>query len=263
MRRFKIALSFSGQNRDMVHKIAEALAGIYDESSILYDKFHSAEFARPNLDLHLQNLYENESDLIVVFTCDSYDEREWCGIEWRAIRSLLNSRTNDDRIMFVKCGEGTIDGMFGTIDGYIDSAEVSLDYIIECIVKKQSAFENTDLFNYINYKAKIENEFTNEIKIVINGEVQNFIGKVIDIKHWVDRSPMISTIAGNLIFKIKSNDFTKHIKFNDKFILSQNVWKIIGVDDTDNKVITVTCEKELKGPYDDMDSKIANKNYIS
>lgn len=197
MSRFKIALSFSGKNRDIVQNIAESLAEIYDKSSILYDMFHRAEFARPNLDLHLQNLYKNESELIVVFICDTYNEREWCGIEWRAIRELLNNKTNDDRIMFVKCGEGSVDGVFGTLDGYIDSAVVPISDIINDIVKRQAALENTDLFNYINY---IKNGFTNEIKIVINGEIQDFIGKVIDIKHWVDHSPMISTVAGSLIF---------------------------------------------------------------
>lgn len=259
MRRFKIALSFSGKNRDIVQKIAEGLAEVYGESRVLYDMFHRAEFARPNLDLHLQNLYKNESDLIVIFICDSYNAREWCGIEWRAIRELLNSKTSDDRIMFVKCGEGSIDGVFGTLDGYIDSAEVSLRDIISDIIKRQAALENPDLFNYISYT---ENEFINKIKIVINGEIKDFNGKVINIKHWVNHSPMISTAAGSLIFKIRSNDFSKFIKFNDKFILSQSVWKIIGIDDTDDQAITVTCEKELIGPYDDMESKIANKNYI-
>ena len=57
--------------------------------------------------------------------------------------------------------------------------------------------------------------------------------------------------------------YGKDIKFNDKFILSQNVWKIIGVDDTAKSTTTVTCEKALRNPSeDDMESGIANKSHI-
>ena len=83
------------------------------------------------------------------------------------------------------------------------------------------------------------------------------------MKHSVEQGMMMSTIAGSLIFQIRNNEFTKDIKFNDKFILSQNVWKIIGVDDTAKSTTTVTCEKALRNPSeDDMESGIANKSHI-
>lgn len=108
-----------------------------------------------------------------------------------------------------------------------------------------------------------EDEFINKIKIVINGKVQEFIGKVIEMNHSINSGSVISTVEGSLIFKIKNNAFTKQIKFNDKFILSQNVWKIIGVDNTAKHTITVTCKKELINSWnDDMENEIANKNNI-
>ena len=135
-KRFKIAFSFPGEHRDFVYKIARGVADIYSEERILYDWFHRAEFARPNLDIHLQTLYMNESELIVIFICADYNKKKWCGIEWRAIRELLNSKEADDRIMFVKCGEGEVDGVFGTVDGYIDSTQVHIDDIINDIVSR-------------------------------------------------------------------------------------------------------------------------------
>ena len=52
-------------------------------------------------------------------------------------------------------------------------------------------------------------------------------------------------------------------RFNDKFILSQSVWRIIGIDDTARLTTTVTCEKVLTNPYeDDIESGIANKSRI-
>lgn len=119
-RRFKIALSFPGEIRDFVEQVANALADRYGKEYVLYDMFHQAEFSRPNLDLYLQNLYNTESDMIVLFFCDAYENKSWCGVEWRAIRDLINQRKNEDRIMFVKCGEGVIKGIFQTTDGFFD-----------------------------------------------------------------------------------------------------------------------------------------------
>lgn len=135
-KRFKIAFSFPGEYRDIVCKIAKGVAEVFSEECILYDWFHRAEFARPNLDVYLQNLYKNESELIVVFICAEYNEKKWCGVEWRAIRELLNSKKADQRILFVKCGEGNVDGVFGTIDGYIDSMQVSTEDIIADILSR-------------------------------------------------------------------------------------------------------------------------------
>lgn len=146
-KRFKIAFSFPGEYREIVYKIARGVADFFTEDCILYDWFHRAEFARPNLDIHLQNLYKNESELIVVFICADYNRKKWCGIEWRAIRELLNSKEADDRILFVKCGNGEVDGVFSTVDGYIDSTQVSIEDIINDIMIRYSTLANTQNVN--------------------------------------------------------------------------------------------------------------------
>ena len=52
-RRFRVALSFPGEHRERVEKIAEALAGRLGRERVLYDRWYAAEFARPNLDTYL------------------------------------------------------------------------------------------------------------------------------------------------------------------------------------------------------------------
>ena len=108
-----------------------------------------------------------------------------------------------------------------------------------------------------------EDEYRNKIKIVLNGVLREFCGRSISMKHGIDAGEVISTIAGSLIFEIRNNEFTREIRFNDKFILSQSVWRIIGIDDTARLTTTVTCEKVLTNPYeDDIESGIANKSRI-
>jgi hypothetical protein len=127
-KRFKIALSFPGEYRkEIIEPIANQLSTNFSQTEILYDNFHKAEFARPNLDTHLQNLYHNESELIVVCLCGAYNQKDWCGLEWRAIRDLMNQRQNNN-IMFLHADKdkGNVDGIFGTIDGYINVSKIIL-----------------------------------------------------------------------------------------------------------------------------------------
>ena len=65
-KRFRVALSFPGDCRELVAQVAEVLAGHLEQRRILYDKYHEAEFARVDLDTHLQRLYHHDSDLIAV-----------------------------------------------------------------------------------------------------------------------------------------------------------------------------------------------------
>lgn len=63
--RFQIALSFPGEFRSRVRRIAQNLAATLTEKKILYDEWHRAEFARPNLDIYLPKLYHDHALLLV------------------------------------------------------------------------------------------------------------------------------------------------------------------------------------------------------
>ena len=134
-KRFRIALSFPGEHRYLVEPIAEQLTSTYGTDDILYDRYLVAEFARPNLDVYLQDLYSNDSELIVIFICAEYNVKSWCGIEWRGIRTVLNSK-DYDRIMFIKCGDGEIDGIHQGIDGYVDASRYSTNDLANFIIAR-------------------------------------------------------------------------------------------------------------------------------
>ena len=132
-RRFAVALSFPGEFRSIVSEIADSLSLIFGRDRILYDLYYQAEFARPDLDLYLQQLYANEADLIAVFLCHEYDEKSWCGLEWRAIRTLLNDKDSRHQIMFIQCGPGKVDGVFGTVDGKLPAVHMTPQKIADSI----------------------------------------------------------------------------------------------------------------------------------
>ena len=116
-KRFRVALSFPGEHRPRVEAIAHLLRDKLGEGKVLYDNWHEAEFARPNLDVYLPGLYHDESELVVFFHCAEYNEKEWCCLEWRAGRDLLKKK-QDDRLMFLKLDSAEIPGLL-SIDGYL------------------------------------------------------------------------------------------------------------------------------------------------
>jgi|LGVF01.1.fsa_nt_gb hypothetical protein len=116
---FEVALSFPGEIRSYIEPIVAELEREVGPNSYFYDNNYKAQLARPSLDTLLQDIFRNRSKLIVIFLCKKYQEKEWCGIEFRAIKEIIMSRQHE-KIMFVKMDDGTVEGVFKT-DGYIDA----------------------------------------------------------------------------------------------------------------------------------------------
>jgi len=124
---FQVALSFPGEDRDLVQDIASRLVQRLGPNACFYDFHYQAFLARPSLDTLLQTIYRN-ARLTVVFLSENYERKRWCsGIEFRAIREIIANREND-RVMFIRTGDGPVAGVFDT-DGRIDANSHSPDNI--------------------------------------------------------------------------------------------------------------------------------------
>jgi len=133
-RRFRVALSFPGEHRPLVCAIADHLKNELGNDSVFYDNDYVAELARPNLDVLLQRIYHENADLVVVFLCGDHNAKEWCGLEWRAIRDILKQR-RDATVMLLRLDQAQVPGLFG-IDGYIDVSAWTPAQTAEAIVKR-------------------------------------------------------------------------------------------------------------------------------
>lgn len=130
-RRFDIALSFPGEHRDVVEPIAKLLDDESGHELVLYDHYHKAEFARPDLDVYLPELYRSESELLVLFLCPEYAEKRWCNLEWRHIRQLI-ATADAERIMFLSIGDPGDLSQIGILsgDGFIDISELDSTEVV-------------------------------------------------------------------------------------------------------------------------------------
>ena len=116
-RRFRVGLSFPGEKRDYVRRVAESLAAALGRENVLYDEYLTAELARPDLDLYLAALYREDTQLLVPFLCADYQRKQWCHLEWRQIRDLL-LQLEGERIMPFRFDDAPIPGIL-SIDGCV------------------------------------------------------------------------------------------------------------------------------------------------
>ena len=72
--------------------------------------------------------------------CKEYDVKEWCGLEFRAIRDLIKQR-KDDEIMLVRLGEGDVKGIFG-IDGYVPATGRPSNEVARLILERLEILRN-------------------------------------------------------------------------------------------------------------------------
>lgn len=134
-KRFSVALSFPGEKRDYVRDVVAELRQLkMPRKEIFYDKFYPEELAVPDLDTVLQQIYRDDSELIVIFISAEYEKKQWCGLEWRAIRDIMKARRGQD-IMPLRFDDTDVPGLF-SIDGYLDLCDRDPDNVAALILKR-------------------------------------------------------------------------------------------------------------------------------
>jgi TIR domain len=131
---FEVAFSFPGETRAIVEDVARELESRIGPNSYFYDNNYVSQLARPSLDTLLQDIYRNRARLVVVFVGADYQRKDWCGIEFRAIREIIMERGHE-RILFVRTDDGVVEGVFKT-DGYIDIRRFSASRVAEFICER-------------------------------------------------------------------------------------------------------------------------------
>lgn len=137
---FDVAFSFPGEVRGYVETIAKELEREIGPNSYFYDNNYKAQLARPSLNILLQDIYRNKSKLVVIFLCEKYQEKEWCGIEFRAIQEIIMEKQHE-KVMFIRMDDGQVDGIFKT-DGYIDGRHHSPEQVASFIQQRVQLCSN-------------------------------------------------------------------------------------------------------------------------
>jgi hypothetical protein len=136
--RFAVALSFPGEKRSIVRPVADRLERLLGENTVFYDEYFPGELAQLSLDTLLQNIYAKRATVVVVVVGADYQRKEWCGLEFRAIKELIMAK-EDRRVMLVRTDDGEVDGIFKT-DGFIDARRFSPVEIADMVARRVAEF---------------------------------------------------------------------------------------------------------------------------
>ena len=145
-KRFRIAFSFAGEKRDFVKKVADLLVDRFKQKAILYDKYHEAEFANADLAFDLPSLYKDDTDLIVSVFCKDYDQKEWCGLEWRAIFSMIKEG-DTKQILLTRFDHTDGKGLHG-LAGFIELDHKTPDEAAALILERLAINEGKEKDHY-------------------------------------------------------------------------------------------------------------------
>lgn len=108
-KRFAVAVSFPGEHRKFVKNVVERLAEVLGRERVFYDEWYQAELLGLDGDIKLRRYYREQSDLVVPFFSEHY-RKDWCQIEWSAIRSMLKQCRSEDAVIPVEMDGTRVEG---------------------------------------------------------------------------------------------------------------------------------------------------------
>ena len=138
-KKFLVAFSLAGEQRDLVRPIAEAVKEKLGQTTVFFDEWFEHLVAGHDADLKLQKIYGEQSELVVVCVSEHYGGKPWTLAEHEAIRArLMQIRSSQEerdnlRILPIRVGEGEVKGiLFNTIvpDVRAKSAAESAELIV-------------------------------------------------------------------------------------------------------------------------------------
>ena len=160
---YEIALSFAGEDREYVEKLANFLKEF--GLNIFYDKYYEADLWGKDLYTHLDFVYQQSSKYCVLFISKYYKEKLWANHE----RESAQARAFTERqeyILPIKLDDTAIPGIRPTI-GYLDGRKKTTEEIGEIILSKlglkdelQTAMD-TLKYHLPDYQINIEGTFLN------------------------------------------------------------------------------------------------------
>lgn len=115
-RKFEIALSFAGEDREYVDHVANLLrdSGV----TVFYDRLEEENLWGKNLYDYLSEIYMNEARYTIMFISQSYSKKSWTAHERLAMQARALEESHE-YILPARFDNTSIPGLLPT-NGYID-----------------------------------------------------------------------------------------------------------------------------------------------
>ena len=138
-RKFEVALSFAGENREFVEQVATQLKT--ENISVFYDNHHKTSLWGKDLYQHLNIIYKNLAKTCVIFISEHYPLKKWTKHELKAAQSREFSEEYE-YILPVRFDDTIIPGLNET-QGFLDARQITAIDVAEAIIEKTKTLPNT------------------------------------------------------------------------------------------------------------------------
>lgn len=131
-REFEVALSFAGENREYVDRVANLLrdAGV----RVFYDLFEEANLWGKNLYDYLSDIYMNKALYTIMFISEPYSRKLWPDHERQSMQAKA-FQESQEYILPARFDETPIPGVLPTV-GYIYLVNKKPEEFVEIVLKK-------------------------------------------------------------------------------------------------------------------------------
>ena len=138
---YDVCLSFAGEDRNYVRKVANALKskGI----RVFYDEYAQVDMWGKDLYVHLDEIYQNTARFCVLFASKHYAKKVWSNHERQSAQARA-IRQHAEYILPAKFDNTQIPGLRSTI-GYLDLRKLTPDRLADMIIEK---IGNRQIANY-------------------------------------------------------------------------------------------------------------------
>ncbi len=129
---YDVALSFAGEDREYVQKVATLLKDM--DISVFYDDFEKVNLWGKDLYTYLSEIYQEKSQYTVIFISEYYAKKQWTNHERSSAQARAFSESKE-YILPVRFDETQIPGVAQTI-GYISLKDTSPSDLAKLIAEK-------------------------------------------------------------------------------------------------------------------------------
>jgi hypothetical protein len=130
--RYDVAISFSGEDRPVAERLAEALRdrGLH----VFYDRFEASGLWGRDLVEYLAEVYGEQSRFCVVLISKSYPLKQWPRFELKWVHSK-QLESFQDYILPLRLDDTKIPGLPPVI-GHLDLRHYPLEFVVEAVIEK-------------------------------------------------------------------------------------------------------------------------------
>lgn len=134
-RRFRVALSFSGEQRNFVEAVAKVLVNEFGQDAVFfYPSYQHETNGVGNLAQQVPDFYLAHADLTAPFISASYQRSDACMAEWRAVRELIYTRQHS-RLMLFRFDRTPMEGLH-SYDCYTEVPDPGPEEIAQLLIRR-------------------------------------------------------------------------------------------------------------------------------